>query len=141
MFLWYTKCCAANLYPTGALIQEKPLLMKDKMIETNSELDRFPACNGWLESFKTTYGIEETTTTLSGEAGDVPITTVKAWMERLPELVKGYSLEDVLNMYELGLFLKTLPQKRLVEKGKKGRGFLFIYLNLYLPLVCKSNRG
>ena len=115
--------------------------MKDKMIETNSELDRFPACNGWLESFKTTYGIEETTTTLSGEAGDVPITTVKAQMERLPELVKGYSLEDVLNMYELGLFLKTLPQKRLVEKGKKGRGFLFIYLNLYLPLVCKSNRG
>ena len=46
---------------------------------------------------------------------DVPITTVKAWMERLP-------LEDVLNMDELGLFCKTLPQKGLVEKEKKGRG-------------------
>ena len=22
MHLWYTKCCPANLYPTGALIQE-----------------------------------------------------------------------------------------------------------------------
>ena len=43
-------------------------------------------------------------------------------MKRLPELVKGYSLEDVLNMDELGLFFKTLPQKGLVEKGKKGRG-------------------
>ena len=43
-------------------------------------------------------------------------------MERLSELVKGYSLEDVLNMDELELFFKTLPQKGLVEKGKKGRG-------------------
>ena len=44
-------------------------------------------------------------------------------MENFPELVKGYySLEDVLNIDELGLFFKTLPQKGLVEKGKKGRG-------------------
>ena len=64
------------------------------------------------------YGIRETTTVISGEAGEVPITTVKAWMERLPELVKGYSHEDVLNMDELGLLFKTLPQKELIEKGK-----------------------
>ena len=38
MYLWYTKCCAANLYPTGALIQEEALLMKKKIIETNSDL-------------------------------------------------------------------------------------------------------
>ena len=48
---------------------------KDK---TNPELDGFHASNGWLDSFKTTYGIRETTTVISGEAGDVPITTVKA---------------------------------------------------------------
>ena len=40
-------------------------------------------------------------------------------MERV---VKSYSLEDLLNMDELGLFFKTMPQKGLVEKGKKGRG-------------------
>ena len=53
-------------------------------------------------TFETTYGIR-----------DVPITTVKAWVERLPELAKGYSLEDVLKMDKLGLFFKTLPQKDL----------------------------
>ena len=120
VYLWYTKCY--NLYPTGALIREEALLMKEKMIETNPELDGFHASNGWLESSKITYGIRETTTVISREAGDVPITTVKAWMERLPELVKGYSLEDAQDMDELGLFFKTLPQKGLVEKGKKGRG-------------------
>ena len=28
MYLWYIKCCAANLYPTGALIKEEALLTK-----------------------------------------------------------------------------------------------------------------
>ena len=90
------------------------------MLGVAPELDEFTAPNGWLESFKISYGIRETT--IAGEAGDVPITTVKAWMERLPELIRGYSPEDILNMDELGLFFKTLPQKGLVEKDKKGRG-------------------
>ena len=47
MHFWYTKCCAASLYPTGALIQEEALLMKEKMVGTNSELDGFHACKGW----------------------------------------------------------------------------------------------
>ena len=74
----------------------------------------------WLESFKTTYGMREPTTVKSGKAGDVPIITIKAWMERFLELVKGYSFEDEINMNELELFFKTL--KGLVEKGKKERG-------------------
>lgn len=53
-----------------------------------------------------------------GETGDVQITTVKAEMEKLPELI-GYLPEDVLNMDEPELFSHTLPQKSLVEKGKK----------------------
>ena len=30
--------------------------------------------------------------------------------------VKGYKLEDIWNMDELGLFFKLLPDKRLIEK-------------------------
>ena len=63
-----------------------------------------------------------TTTIISGKTSDASITTVKAWMERLPELVKDYSFKDVLNIDKLGLFFRTLPQKGLVEKRKKGRG-------------------
>ena len=46
MYLWYTKCCVANLYPTGTLIQEEAFLMKEEMIETNPVLDGFHASNG-----------------------------------------------------------------------------------------------
>ena len=45
MYLWYIKCCTSSLYPTRGLIQEEALLMKEKMIETNPELDEFRASN------------------------------------------------------------------------------------------------
>lgn len=96
--------------------------MKERMVGVVPELEDFTASNGWLESFRIAYGIRETTTTISGEAGDVNITTVKAWMERLPEISAGYTPDNILNMDELGLFFKTLPNKGLVQKGKKGRG-------------------
>ena len=63
--------------------------------------------------------MREPTTVKSGKAGDVPIITIKAWMVRFLELVKGYSFEDEINMNELELFFKTL--KGLVEKRKKER--------------------
>ena len=67
------------------------------------------------------YGIRGTTTAMAGEGGDAPITAVKAWMERIPELIKGHLSDDILKMDELGLFVKRLLQKSLVEKEKKGR--------------------
>ena len=90
--------------------------MKDRMAEAVQELDGFHVSNGWLELFKMSYGIRETTATIAGEASDVPITTVKAWTKRLPELIK------IIHWINWGYFFKTLPQKGLVEKGKKGRG-------------------
>ena len=50
------------------------------------------------------YGIQEATITIVGEAADVSIMRVKAWMGRLPELIKDYLPEDILNMNKLGLF-------------------------------------
>ena len=43
-------------------------------------------------------------------------------MERIVELTEGYKLEDIWNMDETGCFFKTLPEKGLVEKGKKAKG-------------------
>ena len=35
--------------------------------------------NGWLKNFKKHFGLRQIR--IVGEAGDVPITTIKAWME------------------------------------------------------------
>ena len=69
---------------------------------------------------ETAYGIRETR--IVGEADDVSVPTVKAWIERIPELVRFYKLEDIWNMDELGLFFKLLPDKGLIEKAKSKNG-------------------
>ena len=57
-----------------------------------------------------------------GEARDVPVKTIKAWMERLPEIILGYAADDIWNMGESGLFLKALPYSGLAAKRKKAKG-------------------
>ena len=47
--------------------------------------------------------------------------TIEAWMERLPEICKGYKLEDIWNMDESGCFFRALPNKCLSEKGKHSK--------------------
>ena len=111
LYKWYGKCCAAGIYPFGSMLQE---VLKIKESLNDSSLDSFTASSGWLEKWKSCYGIRETR--ITGEADDVSVSTVRSWIERLPELVKGYKLEDVWNMDELGLFFKLLPDKRLIEK-------------------------
>ena len=59
---------------------------------------------------------------LCGEANEVSTTTIQVWMERLPELCQDYEPRNMLNLDELGLFFKALPEKGLAEKTKKSKG-------------------
>ena len=43
---------------------------------------------------------------------------MKSWIERRPELVRGYKLEDIWNMDKFGLFFKILADKGLIQKAK-----------------------
>ena len=64
--------------------------------------------------FKKRFGLTQTRIVL--EAGDVSIPTIKAWMDRLPEIIQGYSADDIWNMNESGLFFKALPDTGLTKK-------------------------
>ena len=100
------------------MLQEEALLIKEQL--ANPELEDFHASNGWLESFKKIHGIREYR--ICGEGDDVPIVTVNAWLERLPDIIKDYEPCNQWNMDELGLFFEALPDKRLVQKKKSSRG-------------------
>ena len=63
---------------------------------------RLQVDSGWLEKWKNAYGISQRST--EGESGEVPIQTIEAWMERLPEICGGNKLEDIWNMDESGCF-------------------------------------
>ena len=47
---------------------------------------------------------------------------MKSWIERIPELVRGYKLEDIWNMDQLRLFFQLLPDKGLIKKAKSKIG-------------------
>ena len=83
------------------MLQEEAPKIKTELNDSN--LGNFKASNGWLEEFKKRFGLSETR--IVGEAGDVPI-TIKAWMEQLPEIIQGYSADDICNMMNQGSFLK-----------------------------------
>ena len=101
LYKWYGKCCAAGIYPFGSMLQGEVLKIKESL--KDSSLDSFTGSNGWLEKWKAMYGIQETH--IAGEADDVSILTVKSWIEKIPELVRGYKLDGIWNMDKLELFL------------------------------------
>ena len=115
---WYTKCCQAGTYPDGEMLQEEALKIKTELNDSN--LRDFKASNGWLKHFKKRFGLRQTR--IVGKEGDIPITTIKAWMERLPEIIQGYSADGIWNMDESGLFFKALPDTGLAKKTKKCKG-------------------
>ena len=59
---------------------------------------------------------------ICGESGDVQGETVDSWKERLPEIVDGYSKDDIWNMDEIGVFWKALPNRGFGVKGKVCKG-------------------
>ena len=76
----------------------------------------FRASNRQLEHFKKCFGLRQSRKV--GEAGGIPVTTIKAWIERLPEIIQGPSADDTWNMDESGLFFKALPNTGLAKKLK-----------------------
>ena len=100
LFEWCKRCCASNIYLNDLMLKEEAMAIKEQL--QNSDFDDFSALDGWLNCRKTTYSIKEHR--IVGKAGDVSTETVSSWMERINELIEGYSLENIWNMDESGCF-------------------------------------
>ena len=76
LYEWHIKCYQVGIYPDGAMLQQEALKIRTELNDSN--LGDFKASNGWLERFKKRFGLRQIR--IVGEAGDVPITTINAWM-------------------------------------------------------------
>ena len=108
-------CQNSNIPISGTLLQEEALIIAEKL-----NIKGFYASNGWLESFKLAQNIG--TKKVTGKGGDVNQVTVESWKERLKEILKGWSPEDVWNMDKTGCFWWGLPETSLNHKGDRCRG-------------------
>ncbi|GBM72535.1 Tigger transposable element-derived protein 6 [Araneus ventricosus] len=82
-------------------------------------IENFSAINGWLDRFRIRNNI--TFRSLCGEAADVDPSLCEDWQERLPLLLAGYDDEDIFNMDEKELFLRALPNNRMIQKSEEAR--------------------
>ena len=91
VFILIEQCC-----------RRRHLQIKTELNDSN--LGDFKTSNEWLQHFKKRSGSRQTR--IVGETGDAPITSIKAWMGWLPQIIQGYSSDDIWNMNESELFLK-----------------------------------
>ena len=57
-------------------------------------------------------------------------------MERLPEIIQGYSANDIPNMNESGLFFKALPDNGLAKKLKSVKAVINRNSDLLWHFLC-----
>ena len=115
LYQWYTLACSKNIHPGGPQLTEKAMEIAECLGKSN-----FKGSRGWLEKWKRRYNVKQLK--VSGESADVWGETVDSWKERLPEIVEGYTKEDVWNMDETGVFWQALPDRGFGQKGKQCYG-------------------
>ena len=139
LYKWFKQCEASGIYVSGSLLKEEAMNIKNLL--KNPDLNDFKASEGWLDTWKLSYGIHEKQ--ISGESFDASEVTVGSWMEWLRELYKWYQLKYIWNMDESGCFFKALPSKSLAQKGKNCKGGKkskqrMTFAFLLVPMVAKS---
>ena len=102
MEIWITQALNRGVKLTGELLRQKWTEFAD--IRKIPEEDRLTLSSGWLTRLKQRMGIKEFKS--HGEAGSADPNDVEAERRRIQELIKsgGYSLRDIFNMDETGLF-------------------------------------
>ncbi|XP_065832947.1 tigger transposable element-derived protein 6-like [Oscarella lobularis] len=134
LYEWFCLAVSKRLFPDGPILREKA-----KEIAEAMGVQNFKASNGWFEKWKTRHNIKKVT--VSGESGDVSGATVESWKERLPNILEGYSPENVWNIDESGVFWRTLPVKGFARKAKEAKGGKQAKERLTVAFIVNASGG
>ena len=115
LYKWFVLARSKNI-PVGG----QQLIEKAKMIAATLGKPEFKGSQGWLEKWKKRFAIKELK--ICGESGEIQGETVDSWKERLPEIVQGYSKDNIWNMDETGLFFRALPDRGFAQKRQSCKG-------------------
>lgn len=134
LYKWYSLATTRNIYPAGPQLCEKARQIADQL-----DVDNFKASNGWLDRWKKRYDIHKMK--INGESGDVSGDTIVSWKERIPELLSGYSAENILNLDETGCFWRALPEHGFGRKGTQCKGGKKAKQRFTIALIANAAGG
>ncbi|XP_025406344.1 tigger transposable element-derived protein 6-like, partial [Sipha flava] len=108
-------CRDKNIPLNGTILLEKANEYAQQLGHTN-----FIASSGWLTNWKKRHDV--VFRTVCGEKASVDTHCCSNWIKNLPDVLAGYSSNNIFNVDETGLFFKCLPDKTLMLKGKECSG-------------------
>ena len=110
----------ASMEAKKAIITDAVLVVKAREFASrlNSPENDFKGSNGWLSRFKQRRGIASRK--LHGEASSVDSTAVNTGRANLKTLLAEYSMRDVYNIDETGLFYQMPPSRSLTTGPQNG---------------------
>lgn len=120
LYKWFLKQRENHVPVSGKVLKQRARLLNEKLKET----ENFVASDGWLQRFKTRYGIR--LLSISGEKLSAQPQLVQPFKEKLMKTITELDLrmEQIYNADESGLYWKMLPEKTYAasfEKSAPGR--------------------
>eukprot|EP00102_Acyrthosiphon_pisum_P017775 XP_008189323.1 PREDICTED: tigger transposable element-derived protein 4-like [Acyrthosiphon pisum] len=112
---WFTQCRDKNIPLNRTILLEKANEYAQQLGHTN-----FKASSGWLTNWKKRHNV--VFRTVYGEKASVDTHCCSNGIKNLPDVLAGYSSNDIFNVDETGLFFKCLPDKTSMLKGKECSG-------------------
>ncbi len=103
---------------SGPVLKEKALQLF-AMLYPDLNVDSFKASSGWLHKFCLRHGIKSKA--LHGESLSADLSCIGDFQSELQSKIEseGYTLNQIFNADETGLWWRLMPSKSLVHSGEK----------------------
>uniref|UniRef100_H3AUL7 HTH CENPB-type domain-containing protein n=1 Tax=Latimeria chalumnae TaxID=7897 RepID=H3AUL7_LATCH len=109
---WFVAARDKNIPVSGDLLKSKA-----EQFARSLDIENFKCSNGWIERFKKRFK------TIVGEKASVDYKVTSNWLKDVfPILVRNYSMRDLYNVDETGLFYQLLPRKTLASSDDNCAG-------------------
>lgn len=137
LYKWFLKQREKNLPITADIIKQKALILHQKM---NINI-KFNASQGWLQRFKTRYGIR--LLKISGEKLSAQQELVNPFKEEFGRRITEFGLNEhqLYNADETGLYWKLLPDKTYVALSEKTASGVKVSKQRITFLGCANAAG
>lgn len=135
---WIDEMTSRNVVVTTRIIQQKALEFYSKYCGKD-EFD-FKASNGWFEKFKKRSSLHNIK--FSGEASSADKISADQFLPVIEDIIKngGYSMDQVFNADETGLFWKRSPSRTFMTKSQLTSSGIIVSLSATQDLDAEQLR-